>query len=147
MNQEGKQSRISAYINDKDGIRPRDIKLICERWVQWFHIFLNAKSPKLDENIAEGVSKNMPLRNQPTMQEMADAIFSLVNRTAIGPDVVSIELFKFLSRFHSATEIARYRRLYLEGGEVPQQWKDAIIMVPTKRRIGQRAVTTGVSRW
>ena len=33
------------------------------------------------------------------------------------------------------------------GGEVPQQWKDAIIMVLTKRRIGQSAATTGASRW
>ena len=101
MNQEGKQSRISAYMNDKGGIRLRDIKLICERWVRWFHIILNAKSPKLDENIVEGVyqwSKNMPLRNQPTMQELTDAICSLVNRKAIGPDVVSVELFKFTIR-------------------------------------------------
>ena len=33
------------------------------------------------------------------------------------------------------------------GEDVPQQWKDAIIKVIHKKRIGQSAATTGVSRW
>ena len=35
--------------------------------------------------------------------------------------------------FRSATETARYRRLCLEGGEVPQQWKYATILVLTQK--------------
>ena len=37
MDLEGKRDRSSPYIKDKDGILPGDVKLIRERWVEWFH--------------------------------------------------------------------------------------------------------------
>ena len=61
------------------------------------HTLLNAKSPRLDPNIAEGLDRwpeNMPLGVQPTMQEPTDAIHSLANGKAVGQDGVSVELFK-----------------------------------------------------
>ena len=60
MNLEEKRDRSSAYVKDENGVLLRDIELIRERWVRWFHT-LNAKSPRLDPNIAEG-PENMPLR-------------------------------------------------------------------------------------
>ena len=73
------------------------VELIRERWIRWFHTLLNAKSPRLDPTIAEGLDQwpeNMPLGVQPTMQELADAIRSLANGKAVGPDGVSVDLFK-----------------------------------------------------
>ena len=55
MNLEGKQNRSSAYVKDEGGELLKDVELIRERWVRWFHTLLNAKSPKLDTNIAEGL--------------------------------------------------------------------------------------------
>ena len=55
LNLEGKQYRSSAYVKDEDGVLLRDVGLMRERPVQWFHTLLNAKSPKLDPNIAEGL--------------------------------------------------------------------------------------------
>ena len=52
MNLEGKRERSSAYVKDEEGLLL--IELIRDRWVRWFHILLNAKSPKLDLYIAEG---------------------------------------------------------------------------------------------
>ena len=73
----------------------------------------------------------MPLGVQPTIQELTDAIRSLVNGKAVGPDGVSVELFKITLNGDPAL-----RRRLLDivvriwrGGEVPQQWKDAMIMV------------------
>ena len=57
MNLEGKQDRSSAYVIDGDGVLLRDAQLIRERWVRWFYTLLNAKSPKLDPNIAEGLDQ------------------------------------------------------------------------------------------
>ena len=69
------------------------------------------------------------------MQELTDAIRSLANGKAVGPDGVSVELFNITQRrSRPAPKTARYRRSYLEGGEVPQQWKDAIIMVLHKKK-------------
>ena len=73
----------------------RDIELIRERGVRWFHALLHAKSPKLDPNIAEGLHQrpdNTPLGVQQTMQELTDAIHLLANGKALEPDGVSIEL-------------------------------------------------------
>ena len=97
MNLEGKRDRSSQLIKDKDGNLLRDIELIRELWVRLFHTLLNTKSPKLDPNIAEALDQwavNTPLGVQPTMHELIDAIRSLANGKAVGPDGISVELFK-----------------------------------------------------
>ena len=139
MNLETKQKRSSAYVKDENGVLLRDVELIRERWVQWFHTLVNAKSPRLDPNIAEGLDQwpeNMPLGVQPTMQKLKDAIRSLANGKGIGPDGISVELFKVTPNGDPAL---RWRLLDIvvriwRGGEVPQQWKDAIIMVLHKKK-------------
>ena len=65
------------------------------------------------------------------MQELADAIRSLANGKAVRPDGVSIELFEITLNGDPGL---RRRLLGIvvriwRGGEVPQQCKDAIIMV------------------
>ena len=75
MNLEGKRDRSTAYVKGENGVLLWDVELIRERWVRWFHTLLNAKSPRLDPNIAEGLDQwpeNMPLGVQPTMQELTD---------------------------------------------------------------------------
>ena len=70
------------------------------------------------------------------MQELMDAIRSLANGKAVGTDGVSVELFKITPN----GDPALHRRLLdivvriWRGGEVPQQWKDIIIMVLHKRK-------------
>ena len=139
MNLEGKRDRSSADVKDENGVLLRDVELIRERWVRWFHTLLNVKSPRLDPNIAEGLDQlpeNMPLEVQPTMQELTDAIRSLANGKAVGPDGVSVELFKI-----TLNDDPALRRRLLDivvriwrRGEVPQQWKDAIIVVLHKKK-------------
>ena len=70
MNLEGKPDRSSAYVKDKNDVLLRDVELVRERWVRRFHTLLNAKSPRLDPNIAEGLyqwPENISLGVQPTM--------------------------------------------------------------------------------
>ena len=134
MNLELKRDHSSAYVKDENNVLLRDVELIRERWVTWFHTLLNAKLPRLDPNIAEGLDQwpeNMSLRVQPTIYELTDATHSLANGKAVEPDGVSVELFKITL----SGDLAPRRRLLdivvriWRGGEVPQQWKDAIIMV------------------
>ena len=152
MNLEGKRDRSSAYVKDENGVLLRDVELICERWVRWFHTLLNAKSLGLDPNIAERFDQwpeNMPLEVQPTMQELVDAIRLLANGKAVGPDGVSVKLFKIILNGDPAL-----RRRLLDvvvriwnGGRcrssenMPSPWYS------TKKRIRQSAATTGASRW
>ena len=90
-------------------------------------------------DITEGLHQwpeNMPLGVQPAMQELTGAIRSLASGNAVGLDGVSVELFKITLNGDPAL-----RRRLLDivvciwrGGEVPQQWKDAIIMVFHKKK-------------
>ena len=70
------------------------------------------------------------------MQELTDAIRSLANEKAVGPDGVSVELFKITLNGDPALRrrqpdiVVRIWR----GGEVPQQWKYVIIMVLYKKK-------------
>ena len=139
MNLEGKRDHSSAYVKGENGILLRDVELIRERWVPWFHTLLNAKSSRLDSNIAEGLDQwpeNMPLRVQPTMQELIDAIRSLANGKTVEPDGVSVDLFKIALNGDPALHwrlldiVVRVGR----GGEVPQRWKYAIIMVLHRKK-------------
>ena len=77
----------------------------------------------------------MPLEVQPTMQRLTDAIRSLANGKTVGPDGVSVELFEITLNGDPAL-----RRRLLDivvrvwrGGEVPQQWKYAIMVLQRKK--------------
>ena len=97
MNLERKRDHNSQFIKDEQGSLLRDVEVIRERWVRWFHTLLNTKSPKLDPNIAEGLEQwpeNTTLGNQHTMQELTDVIRSLANGKAVGPDGFPVEMFK-----------------------------------------------------
>ena len=70
------------------------------------------------------------------MQELTDAIRSLANEKAVGPDGVSVELFKITL---NGDPTLRGRLLDIlvctcRGREVPQQWKDAIIVVLDEKK-------------
>ena len=78
----------------------------------------------------------MPLEIQLTEQELADAIRSLANGKAVGPDGVSVELYKITLNGDptlSQRLLVIVIRIWREG-EVPEQWKDAIIIVLHKRK-------------
>ena len=134
MNLEGKRDCSSAYVKDEDCVLLREVELIRERGIRWFHTLLHAKSPKLDPNTAKSLDQwpeNMLVGVQPTMQELAGAIHSLANGKAFGPDGVSVELFKITLNDDPALHprlLGIVVRTWTES-EVPQQWKYAINMV------------------
>ena len=84
------------------------------------------------------------------MQELTDAVRSLANGKAVGPDGFSVELFKITLNGYPAL-----RRRLLDivvriwgggarcriSGRIPSSWYF------TKRRIEHSAATTGASRW
>ena len=123
----GKRDRSSANVEDKNGVLRGRLNssandgssLVVPRSPQGQVI-------KACPNIAEGLDhwpENMPLGVQAKMQELTAAIRSLVNGKAVGPDEVSVELFKI-----TLNDDPALRRRLLDivvriwrGGEVPQQ--------------------------
>ena len=67
----------------------------------------------------------MLLGVQYTVQELTDAIRSLANGNAVGPDGVSVVLLKLT--LNSDPTISSF--IFGGGGEMPQQWKYDMFMV------------------
>ena len=82
------------------------------------------------------------------MQELTNAIRSLANGKTVGPDGVSVELLKITLNGDPALR----RRLLdivvriLRGSEVPQQWKDAIMVLYKKKDRTECGNYRGISR-
>ena len=104
--------------------------------VRFFNTLLNTKSPKLDPTILERFPTRpvaLSLGDEPTMIEITEAIRSMANEKAVGPDSVLAELLNLddpdiLQHSHSIL-LAVWRE-----GQVPQQWKDAMIKVLHKKK-------------
>ena len=63
MDVEGKRTFNSHYIRDEEGRLLRDIGLIRERWVRWFHKLLNTKSPTLDPTATDELKVWSPVQS------------------------------------------------------------------------------------
>ena len=129
---------------DEDGMLQRDQVRIRERWSGHFHTLLNTKSLKLDPTVIIDLLPPRPLElslgDEPSMDEMMGVIKTMSNWKAVGPDDLPAELLKldhpeFIQCFHILVNV-------WITGEVPQQWKDAIIKVLHKKRIQLVATTT-----
>ena len=99
MDVEGKRTFNSQYIRDEEGRLLRDIGLISERWVRWFHKLLNTKSPTLDPTITDELKVwplYSPLYDVLSRYEVEEAIRAIANRKAVGPDGLPVELLKVL---------------------------------------------------
>ena len=57
MNLERTRDHNSQFIKDEPSSLLRDVEVIRERWVRWFHPLLYTKSPKLDPNIADSLEQ------------------------------------------------------------------------------------------
>ena len=116
---------------------------ILQRWARFFSTFLNTKSPKLNPAIIEEVHQrpgapttgdSVPHGSAPTLEETRRAIRGMHNWKAPDPDSLVAGVLKIdepaepnvLERFY-ATLVEVWN-----GGEVPQQWKDATIKVLCK---------------
>ena len=141
MDFEGKKS-CSHNIKDAEGSLFRDKGLIRDRWVQWLSTLLNAKSPALDRNIVEELKVRppcTPLDDLPSMFDVEEPIKRMSNRKAVGPVEPPAELLKLaldedrdgnrgiLEQFHAIVVVI------WRGGGVPQEWKDATIIVLHKK--------------
>ena len=150
-----KKSCSSQYINDADDSLLRDMGLIHDRWVQWFSSLVNKKSRALLPNNVEELKVWPPstlLDNLPSIFGVGETIKKMSNRTAVGPDEFPTELPKLAldgdrdgnhripEQFH-AIVIAIW-----QGGGAPQAWKDAMIIMNTRRITGRSAASIEASR-
>ena len=116
----------------------RDKGRIRERWVRFSRSLLNAKSDMLDPDIPKRLPQHpvaSALGIEPTEEEIATAIKEMANAKVVGPDGLPVELLKLgLQQDRTILlELHRLTTLIWRGGKVPQQWKDAVIILLHKK--------------
>ena len=125
-------------VRDEGGRLLHDKGRIRERWVRFFRSLLNSKSDMLDPDIAKKLPQH-PVASavgiEPTEEEIATATKAMADAKAVGPDGLPVELLKLgLQKDRTILlELHRLSTLIWRQGEVPQQWKDAVITVLHKK--------------
>ena len=95
---------------------------------------MNAKSDMLDPDILERLPQHpvtSALGIEPTEEEIVTAITAMTNAKEVEPDGLPMELLKLVLQKDRTIllELRRLTTLMWCEGEVPQQWKYAIITV------------------
>ena len=129
----------SQYIRDEEGIMLRDPGLVLRRWARFFGILVNSKSDKLRLDIIEELPQG-PITHdlgvEPSENELIEALRSMANAKAVGPDELPVEQLK-LGFNHDPTVLEEFHRVIKRvwhPREVPQRWRDAVINVLHKKK-------------
>ena len=144
--------RFESQCARNDGGRLlRDNGRTRERWVRFFRSQLNAKSDMLDPDIPMRLSQQpvpSALGVEPTKVKIATAMKAMANAKAVGPDGLPAELLKReLQQDRTILlELHRLTTLIWRKEKVPQQWKNAVITILTRRTTRRSAETTAASR-
>ena len=137
---QGKKLGSAQYIRDKNGKLLRKLEEIRARWRRYFTSLLNTTSAALNRIIIENLSQKptaLSLGDPPVVSETKNALRSMANRKAMGPDELPVELLKLGLSDSSHEILLAFHGLIVAvwmTGEVPQEWKDAIIKVLHKKK-------------
>ena len=137
---QGKKVGSAQYIGDEDGNLLPKLEEIRSRWRRYFVFLLNTTSAALNRTTIEGLSSKpvaLSLGDLPVVNETKQALRSMTNGKAMGPDELSAELLKLglsnsshetLLAFHGITVAVWMTE------DVSQEWKDATIKVLHKKK-------------
>ena len=134
---QGKRVESAQYIRDKHGKLLRKLEEIRERWRQCFASLLNMTSVALDRTIIESLSPKpvaLSLGDPLVVNETTQALKSMTNGKAMGPDELPAELLKLgLSDSYHKIFIAFHIIVAVwMTGEVPQEWNDPTVKLLRK---------------
>ena len=138
----------TTYMNpvkSTDGsILYTDKRKILERWRQHFKLLLNPQT-----SVADGADSNIPLLpiryhmdKPPTREELDMAIKKTKCGKAAGPDGIPPEVWKYGGSALRNKLLQIFCNIWSTTAEVPQDFKDAIIVTIYKKRETARNVGT-----
>ena len=106
-----------------------DKRQILQRWVDHFETVLNQPSD-FDDTVLDEIPLWPPatyMDDPPTMQEVNKAVYQLASDKAPGADCIPAEVFKEGGIKLKERLLRLYNNIW-EAGEVPQDFKDALIV-------------------
>ena len=137
----GRQAWGQQFVTDESGVLLRNKDAILKRWRRFFDTLLDSRSPTLDPEVVEQVVQRPATRATrrlaavPDPEEVEAATKGLGNWKAVGPDLLAAELLKVDGDDEPIVR-EHLRAIFIEvwnGGEMPQEWKDATIKVLYKK--------------
>eukprot|EP00903_Cladosiphon_okamuranus_P015101 g13968.t1 len=139
----GRQARGQGFIADENGVLLRSKDAILKRWRRFFDTLLNSKSPTLHPDVINQVAQRpttpaaQRLEKTPDLEETMRGAKGLANWKAAGPDRVVAELIKIDRDDDEVPVVTEHLHTIItkvcDGGEMPQEWKDATIKVLYKK--------------
>ena len=91
----------SQFIRDETGQLLRDPRDILERWRRYFQSLLKSESAKRDPAILEQTARgllSLSLDDNPTVEEVVQALRQMAGGKVMGPDDLPSELLKLVLR-------------------------------------------------
>ena len=137
---QGKKLGSAQYIRDENGKLLRKLDEICARWRRYFTSLLSTTSAALNRTVIEGLPQKptaLSLGDPPVVSETKQALRSMANGKAMGPDELPAELLKLGLSDSSHEILLAFHDIIVAvwmTGEVPQEWKDATIKVLHKKK-------------
>ena len=126
------QTYGSGPIKNKDGKLLTTEREIEERWTEHFNEILNRPEPQNKATIEPAIIDLEINCNEPSKQEIIDAIKTLRNNKAPGGDGLSAELFKADPETAAAILLPLFKQIWREE-KIPSDWtKGIIITIPKK---------------
>ena len=128
---QGKKLGSAQYIRDENGKLLRKLDEIRAKWRRYFTSLLNTTSAALNRTISEGLSQKptaLSLGDPPVVSETKNALRSMANGKAMGPDELPAELLKLglsdssdeiLLAFHDIIVAVWMTGKYRKSGKTP----------------------------
>ena len=131
----------NALVADKQGRLITSKAEQDKRWAEHFQEVLNQPEPALAAKVeSRGLKVNISLET-PTLREIEEAIKTLKNGKAPGPDMLGPEMFKADSKYSANTLMRLFESIW-RCKKVPADWKKGIIV-----KIPKKGKRTDCNNW
>ena len=128
----GKSNKSGTHIRNKQGQMLKTEEESLERWAEHFCELLNLPSPEEETDIQPAEEPLNISSDAPTIGEIINAIKSLKNNKAAGPDNIPAEVLK-ADPLYTATIFEPLIRTIWEEESCPSDWKNGHITILPKK--------------
>jgi hypothetical protein len=129
------KAKMEQNINSVNGILLTEAKDIQERWVHHFKNLLNIKK-SVDPSIFDSLDQydvDNKLAEEPTMEEMENAMAIMKNDKATGGDEICIEELRVYKEANPKAMLNIFCQVW-RNKKIPQMWKDIDIVTIFKNK-------------
>ena len=127
----GKYHKAASHIRDKDGSLLKTDEDILNRWAEHFNELLNLPSPDEEADIPPSEPLDINC-DPPSLEEVKEAIKTLKNNKAAGPDNIPAEVIKADIEVSAKAFLPLIHKIW-NSETCPEDWKNGHITILPKK--------------